>query len=130
MERLLEFECQFQFGNESVNVTFHYERLRNYCYHCHSLQHDIDECEVPEEETAMGHQPPDEDEDTNHNIMAPINSLQAVPNAIPAPPPQLALLGPHDHLNMETTTIFIDGHHMLVSELRNFYHTLIPVKRA
>lgn len=63
LDRALIFTRHYQFGTESADVQFRYEKLQNHCFRCHSLQHDIDECEVPEEDAAQEHQDPDQDSD-------------------------------------------------------------------
>ncbi|KAL1224631.1 hypothetical protein V5N11_000960 [Cardamine amara subsp. amara] len=59
----LVFERNFLFGLDSATVTFHYKRLRNHCFRCKSLQHDVADCEIPEEEAANGHQDPEPEDD-------------------------------------------------------------------
>ncbi|VVB15260.1 unnamed protein product [Arabis nemorensis] len=56
----LIFHLRFRFGGQSgVPITFRYEKLRNYCFRCRSLCHDVDECEEPEQEYQM--HPPGDD---------------------------------------------------------------------
>lgn len=128
----LVFERPFQFGHKSATVSFRYEKLRNYCFRCHSLQHDIDECEVPEEDAAMGHQEPDIDHDNSpirplalqHNLSV-TPSLQASPiTAIASSGHLLAFPSSlKDPIDMQTATVMIDGRQIPVAELRSFYHT-------
>ncbi|KAL1223452.1 hypothetical protein V5N11_003510 [Cardamine amara subsp. amara] len=124
IDRLLIFEQRYRFGNEHKTVTFRYEKLWNHCYRCHSLQHDISECIVPKENTALGVHPPSDDEDNGDNAMIPVNNvttqspIPAIPlNLIPAP------TVPVDrHMQpLSSIEVLIDGRPILVSELRSLY---------
>ncbi|KAL1218825.1 hypothetical protein V5N11_033097 [Cardamine amara subsp. amara] len=107
-----------EFGHESATVIFCYEKLRNHCFHYHYLQHDEDECEVPEEDAAMGHQDPEpEDHDINQDMLAPLHlhndarSIQATPINVIAPASHLLALPTilREPINMTSTTVIIDG---------------------
>ncbi|XP_010425559.1 PREDICTED: uncharacterized protein At4g02000-like [Camelina sativa] len=52
------FHRRFHFGNEWAMVSFRFERLKNYCFRCQSLRHDISECTAQLQEEAVVHNPP------------------------------------------------------------------------
>lgn len=68
LDRPLVFERMFQFGHESATITFRFERLSNYYFRCHSLQHGIEECDVHEADAASGHQDPEGDDGNIQHI--------------------------------------------------------------
>lgn len=131
IDRPLVFERAFQFGFESVTISFRYEKLRNYCFRCHSLQHGIEECEIPEDDAAMGHQEPDDEDGINQDVLVYRKQrrnpppLQATPiRAISSSGDTLALpSSSREPTDMASASVLVDGRRMLVSEIQNFYHT-------
>ncbi|KFK23100.1 hypothetical protein AALP_AAs49362U000100 [Arabis alpina] len=68
----LVFHRRFRFGGHTgIPITFRYERLRNYCFRCRSLCHDVTECEEPEQEVQMNPPGDDENADEYHADMVP-----------------------------------------------------------
>lgn len=113
----LVFERVFQFGHDSATITFRFEKLRNYCFRCHSLQHGIDDCEIHEADAAMGHQEPDP---TDGNIQDIVQVQHPVSNHTPIHATPLQAISPSGHIlalpssicepiDMESATILIDG---------------------
>lgn len=137
LERPLISMREFQFGHESTTFSFRYEKLRNHCFRCHSLQHDIDEFEVPEVEAALGHQDPEEDDNNGHDAMptdlvnnfSEQTAIQASPTNTIAPSGHLLALPStlREQLNLQTASVLMDGRQILVSDLRNFYHSYTAV---
>lgn len=132
-DRPLVFERPFQFGMESATISFRYEKLRNYCFRCHSLQHGIEDFETPEEDAAMGHHAPEDEDGVNyvslvHRPQSFQTPIQANPiNAISASVQILAIPSSREATNLDTVSVIVDGRQMLVSDIRSFYHNYTVV---
>lgn len=110
----LVFNRRFRFGSHNeVPITFRYERLRNYCFRCRSLCHDVMKCEEPEHNYHMN--PPGDDgpDDDLPNQMTVIETVPQAASrrtissstAIEAPPSPILLEHSHDGAHTQTNFI-------------------------
>lgn len=120
---------RFRFGpHNGVLITFRYEKLRNYCFCCQSLCHEVIKCEDTEQEYQMN--PPRDDIENNHSPTLEVKRMnhqatfQIQPSRCPAiedSPSCLMLEPPRQSGKSVTDFISLNGHKISSDILQTVY---------